>query len=298
MSSGPETQRFWLLTATYASVGVAFFLIVIKSLAWFYTGSASLLGSLIDSLMDSLASIITMLAVSYSLKPADIEHRFGHGKAESIAGVVQSAFIVGSGAFLLLYCIDRLSSHQADHLSHTSTGIAVMVISTVLTLILVTVQRHAIKITNSTAVRADSLHYISDTFMNIAIIIALIAASYGWQKIDLIFGVLIALYIIYSAIMIAKEALSTLMDKELGPEVEKKITEIVCAHKDVLGFHELRTRQSGTAYIIQFHIEMDDSLTLFRAHEISDEVESGIKAVYPNADVIIHQDPASVVGKD
>lgn len=297
MVSTPEVQRFWLLAATYASVGVALFLILLKSMAWSYTGSASLLGSLIDSLTDSLASIINLFAVRYSIKPADVEHRFGHGKAESIAGVAQSAFIIGSGAFLLLYCFSRLSNYQSDHLSHTNVGIAVMLISTMMTLVLIAIQRQAIKKTNSTAIKADSLHYVSDAFMNVGIIVALLAASYGWQKLDLLFGVIIALYIIYGAISIAKEALNALMDKQLPAEIEQQITDIACAHQDVLGIHELRTRQSGSAYIIQLHVEMNDSLTLIRAHTITDEVEAAIKAVFQNADVLIHQDPISTVNK-
>jgi ferrous-iron efflux pump FieF len=297
MTESPEAQRFWLIAATYTSVGVAVFLIFIKSLALFYTGSASLLGSLLDSFTDSLASIVTLLAVRYSLKPADKEHRFGHGKAEPIAAVVQSAFIMGSGAFLLFYCLEQFANYQQDHIQNTPIGITVMVISTVMTLGLVVFQKQAIKRTNSAAIKADSLHYVSDTFINLSIIAALFAADFGWQKIDLILAVLIAIYIIYCAITIAKDALSALMDKELGVEISQQIIDAALKHKEVYGVHDLRTRQSGTTYIIQLHIELDDQINLFHAHKIADEVEAAIKEIFPSSDVLIHQDPLSVVGR-
>ncbi len=295
--SATEKQRFWLITATYASVSVALVLMAVKAYAVAATGSASLLGSFIDSLTDSLASIITMLAVRYSLKPADRDHRFGHGKAESIAAVIQSAFIMGSGAFLLFFCFERVTEAEAYAVKQPDVGITVMLFSTALTAVLVFIQRYAISITQSAAIKADSLHYVSDIFMNLTVIVALVGVQFGWQNVDLVLGLMIAIFIIYGAIKIAREALDALMDKELSPDITQHIYKLVCEHQEVFGVHELRTRQSGTAYIVQLHIELADDIGLLEAHRIADEVEAIIKQHYSNADVIIHQDPASVVEK-
>ncbi len=288
-------QHYWLLLGSYASVCIAGILIIIKTIAWLYTGSASLLASLIDSMMDSLASIVNMLAIRYSITPADDEHRFGHGKAESLAAVFQSALIIGSGIFLLLYCAKRMVSYSEPHLQHSDIGIVVMLISIVLTLVLLLIQRQAIKQTQSAAIKADSLHYASDMGMNLIVILALVLANYGWQKVDLILGSFMALYISYGAVKIAVEAFHTLLDRELPESVVEKIVEIALGHPDVRGLHELRTRQSGTLYIIQFHIEVDDDISLVKAHTIADTVENQILVAFPNADVIIHQDPASLL---
>jgi ferrous-iron efflux pump FieF len=285
----------WLLAASYLSVVVAITLIAVKGVAWVYTGSASLLASLIDSLMDSLASIINMFAIRLSIKPADEDHRFGHGKAEALAAVAQAAFIFGSSVFLFLYCIERFFEPGSHSVQHDEVGIGVMIFSTALTAVLIVVQRIAIKKTGSTALAADSLHYASDMAVNLSIIIALVVAMYGFDSVDLYLGFGIALYIAYGAYHVGAEALDMLMDKALPEDVVTNILAIALQNKKVEGVHELRTRQSGMSYIIQMHLEMRDDMPLRDAHVIADTVELGIRKAYPNADVIIHQDPVGIV---
>jgi len=287
-----------LVQATYVSVGVALILIIVKTVAWLYTGSASILGSLIDSLMDSMASLITMLAVRYSIKPADSDHRFGHGKAESVAAIAQAAFVTGSGLFLLLYCLQHMLHREPYVVEHTPIGIALIVFAILLTLALLAFQSYVIQKTNSEAIRADRMHYKSDVLMNVVVIAALFSAYFGWSNIDLVFGILIACYISYGAVRIGYDAVQTLMDKELSPEIDAQILAVACKHPKVCGAHDLRTRQAGGTYIIQLHIELEDSTSLQQAHQISDEVERGIQALYPRADIIIHQDPLSVVAQE
>jgi len=284
-----------LVLATYASVGVAITLIIVKTAAWFYSGSASILGSLIDSLMDSMASIVTLLAVRYSIKPADREHRFGHGKAESAAAIAQAAFVSGSGLFLLLFCLQHLLNNDPFVVEHPPVGIAVISFAIVLTLGLLAFQTYVIQATNSEAIRADRMHYKSDILMNAVVIIALFSAHFGWPKVDLVFGILIACYISYGALRIGYDAAQTLMDKELPPEVDARILAVAVAHPGVYGTHDLRTRQAGGTYIIQLHIELEDDISLLDAHRVSDEVELGIRELFPQADIIIHHDPLSVV---
>lgn len=290
-----QQQRRWLLTASYTSVAVAVTLIVIKTGAWLYTGSASLLGSLLDSLMDSMASIVSMLAVRYSLQPADLEHRFGHGKAESLAALAQSLFILVSGAVLLYHCVERLMNPAVHSVAHATIGIVVMVIAIAMTMGLVMLQSHVIKLTSSAAISADQLHYKGDLFMNLSVIVALGLVQFGYQQADVLLGIGISVYIAIGAVKIAREALSVLMDEQLGQEVDRKVYDLAMAHKCVLGVHDLRTRRSGMTVLIQLHIELPDHLSLLEAHRHSDEVEASIRKAFPGADVIIHPDPACVV---
>lgn len=291
----PEGRALrWLLAATYASVVVAAVLIVGKGIAWYLSGSASLLGSLLDSVMDSMASLINMVAVRYSLKPADADHRFGHGKAESLAGLAQSGFILASAILLLVHCVERLSQPVAP-LEHAGAGLAVTVFAIVCTLGLVAVQSHAIRLTASTAIRADSLHYKSDLLLNATVIVALLGASGGFPHADVLLGAGIAFYIAWGAARIGWEAFHLLMDRELPPEVDREILAIARSHAEVLGVHDLRTRRSGHRYVMQLHLEFDDATLLLDAHRVADEVEAAISARFPGSDVIIHQDPQSVV---
>ena len=294
----PAESRRWLLIASYASVGVAVFLIVVKSVALIYTGSASLLGSLLDSVMDSMASLVTMAAIHYSLKPADEEHRFGHGKAESLAALAQAGFILGSAILLFLYCMQKLLRPAGHAVENADIGLAVTACAIVLTIGLVLLQSYVVKLTNSTAISADRLHYKSDLLLNVSVIVALVCAQRGFGMVDVILGVLIALFISYGALRIGWDAFGMLMDRELPPEVDNAIFELAMVHSGVMGVHDLRTRRSGLRYVIQLHIEMADDMPLLHAHRIADEVEAALLGKFPGADIIIHQDPHSIVEEE
>lgn len=282
--------------ATYASISVAVILIVAKTIAWGMSGSVSLLATLIDSTLDALASLINLFAVRHALSPADKEHRFGHGKAEALAGLGQAAFIAGSAGFLLLEAGRRIA-HPIP-LESYGTGMLVMLFSIAATLLLLTFQHHVIRKTDSTAIKADALHYRTDLMVNASVIVALWLSVQGWAGFDALFAIGIAIYILYSAWEIVKQAFDHLMDRELPDAERDNIKRIAKAHKDVHGMHDLRSRRSGTATFIQLHLELDDDLTLLQAHKISDEVEWSLQAAYPGAEIIIHIDPISVVADE
>lgn len=291
-ATGEHTARL-MRAATYASVTTATVLIAVKFAAWVMTDSISVLSTLVDSLLDVLASLVNLFAVHHALQPADAEHRFGHGKAEPLAGLGQAAFISGSAVFLLFQAAQR--SVHPEAVANSAVGIAVMVFSIAATLALVGFQRYVISKTDSVAISADSLHYVGDILINSGVILALVLSStVGWIVADPIIGAAIAAYIIYCAGTIAWRALHQLMDRELPEEARGRIREIALAHPDVCGLHDLRTRASGTHSFIQLHLEMDGDLTLVRAHEIADDVEARIRAAFPNADIIIHEDPEGI----
>ncbi len=277
-------------SASYISVAVALFLIVIKLGAYIATHSVALLASLIDSLLDVAASFINLIAIRHALTPADDEHRFGHGKAEPLAGLAQSAFIAGSALFLILEASERLFNPR--EIDHGMVGIIVMVISTVLTIALVRFQHYVVAKTGSIAINADSLHYFGDVLANLSIILALVLSVYfGWYIADPLFAFAVAGYVLYSAWKIVEVSLDQLMDRELPDETRSKIIEIALSHSEVRNLHELRTRTSGHMTFIQMHLEMDPNITLEKAHQISDEVEAELYKDFPNSEVIIHEDP-------
>lgn len=292
LTSSRDKARLMRL-ATYASISVALSLVLAKTVAWAVTDSVTLLATLIDSTLDALASLINLVAVRHAITPADNEHRFGHGKAEALAGLGQAAFIAGSAGFLLLESGRRIL-HPVELESYVP-GLLVMLFSIAATVALMAFQRYVIRRTNSTAIKADALHYRTDVLVNGSVIVALLLSVRGWVGFDPLFAIAIAIYILYSAWAIVRQSLDDLMDRELPTSEREAITKIALAHPGVHGLHDLRSRRSGIATFIQLHVEMDDDLTLLQAHVISDEVEWQLQQSYPTAEIIIHIDATSVV---
>lgn len=291
-----DTKRETLLPlATYASVATAILLVGLKTWAWLASGSVSLLASLVDSLTDSMASIVNLFAVRLALRPADDNHPFGHGKAESLSALAQSAFIGGSAVFLLLNAVERLLHPQP--LQQTTLGIAVMLVSLLLTLALVLFQRWVLRRAQSQAVSADSLHYVTDFASNIVVLVALVLAAWGWQRADAVLALLLGGWIFWSAAKIAIEAVNTLMDKALPPADIARIEAAALAVPGVLGIHDLRTRLSGARHFIQMHIDLDARLNIVEAHDIAVAVAAQIRALFEEAEVIVHQDPVEAGGQ-
>jgi ferrous-iron efflux pump FieF len=252
----------------------------------------SVLASLVDSTLDAGASLVNLLAVHWSLQPADAEHRFGHGKAQPLAALGQSAFIAGSAAFLGLEAVDRLLHPRP--VTAVGVGLAVLVLAIVATLALLAFQRHVIRRTGSPAIRADALHYFTDLATNTATLAALVLAGLGLHGLDPVFGLGIGAYVLYSAIQIAREAVDDLLDRELPEGDREAILEMARSVPLVRDVHGLRTRRSGQLIIIQLHLVMDDALPLIEAHQTALEVEHRIRAHWPESDIIVHQDPASL----
>lgn len=286
MKTKSEKLIIW---ATRASVLVAFGLLSMKFYAWIVTGSMGVLASLVDSLLDLCASMVNLLAVRYAMEPPDREHRFGHGKAEALAGLGQAIFIGSSAIFLIIYTIERIINPRL--IDSPEVGSAVIVLSLLITFVLVSYQRYVVKVTNSVAIKADSLHYAADFLSNIGILVGLGLYYLGWLYADPIIALLIGLYILKSAIDIAKESVQLLLDRELPAEEQKKILDTVLTHPFVVEVHDLRTRQSGQTKFIQFHIVLNGEISLFKAHDFSDQVKVSVEKAFPGADILIHQDP-------
>jgi ferrous-iron efflux pump FieF len=276
--------------ATLFSVVVAVIMVAVKLAAWILTGSVALLSTLIDSTLDGLSALVNFLAIRHALEPADHDHRFGHAKAEPLAGLVQSAFIGGSALFLIGEAAQRL--FEPDPVNNALFGMVVMVIAIVVTLALVLFQRFVVARTGSLAISADHLHYMGDLMMNGAVIVSLLISSQlGWSLADPLFAIGIACYLIWGAWQIGVRSYDLLMDKEMPDEQRHRIEAICLAQPGILGVHDLRTRSAGMAEFIQAHVTMDPDISLMQAHIYSEKVEEALRTAFPAADVIIHQDP-------
>ena len=290
--SDPDLSRYGSLMrlAANAAVATGLFMLFIKALAFVVTNSIAMLASMADSALDVFGSFINLLAVRQALTPADREHRFGHGKAEPLAGLAQGAFISGSAIFLVVQGVQRLIDPRP--IEHGALGLAVMVVSIVAALALVMLQRHVVRRTGSIAINADFMHYLADIVINAGVVVAiLLATRLGMPLADPVVGILVAGVLAFGVVRIVRQSYDQLMDRELPNADRDRIKAIVMRHPAVFDMHDLRTRAAGARTFIQVHIELDPTLSLFRAHSISDEVEAEIRAAFPLAEIIIHQDP-------
>ncbi|GAM96513.1 cobalt-zinc-cadmium resistance protein [alpha proteobacterium U9-1i] len=276
--------------AAMLSVGVALLLIGFKAWAWFTSSSVAMLASLADSTLDLAASLFTLFAVRYAAAPPDREHRFGHGKAEAFAGLMQGALVVVSAALIAIEAVRRLI--DPSPISHGLEGLAVMGLSIALTAGLITAQTQTIAKTGSVATRGDRLHYASDLAANVVVMAGIAAGAFlGWPSADAVAGLLVAGWLAFGALKIARDAADHLLDRELPDADRARIRALAEADPRITKVHELRTRASGPYIHVQFHAELDPYLALIEAHAIVVDAENRIRAEFPTADVIIHPDP-------
>lgn len=278
-------------SAAFASIAMAVFLSVFKTWAAWRTGSTAMLGSLADTALDLVASIATLIGVWIAAQPADSEHRFGHGKAEALAAIVQVMLIAVSAAGIAYRAISQLSG--APQTAAAAEGIGVSVIAIVATFALLAWQRHVIRKTGSVAIKTDNIHYQSDLFLNLGVIAALVLDQYaGISKADPLFGLGIALWLAWGAWRGASEAADQLLDREWPEDKRQRFVEVVARHPELSTLHDLRTRTSGMHDFVQFHVGLPPQMTVQKAHDVVERVENDLRIAFPGTEVLIHIDPA------
>lgn len=277
--------------AATASVVVSLFLVGIKTFAYFTSHSVAMLASLADSALDLFTASLNMIAIRQALTPADDEHRFGHGKAEPLAGLAQGAFITASALFLVIQAVNRILAPEP--IDNSVQALIVMCIAIACAILLILYERRVVARTGSVAVEADQTHYLGDLATNVGVVLALVLSAYmGWTLADPVIAILVALVMLASAFGVARSSFNQLMDRELPDEERARIRRIAESHDAVMNVHDLKTRAAGLSTFIQLHMELDPDMPLKEAHRISDAVEQAILSAYPGAEVIIHQDPA------
>jgi ferrous-iron efflux pump FieF len=282
---GNLTQR-----AAIASVSMALFLLGLKIWATAETGSVAMMGSLADTGLDIIASLVTLFSVRLAAQPADLEHRYGHGKAEALAALFQAGIITVSAIAIGWRGIDRIGDNVAP--AHPELGIGVSLVAIVTTLALITYQRYVVGKTGSIAIHADHVHYSSDLLLNGSVIVALILDNYfGLRWADPAFGIAIALWLLAQVRGISRHALDQLMDKEWPAEKRDRFLAVVRSHPELHNIHDVRTRSSGARDFVQLHVWVSPSMTVAEAHTIMDAMEERLMAEFPGTEVMIHPEP-------
>lgn len=289
IAQAPQIARL-TRQAAIGATAVASVLIVAKTAAWWTTDSVAMLSSLVDSLLDVGMSVVTLLAVQKAAKPADREHRWGHGKAESLAALSQAAFIGGSATLVLVECARRLV--DPEPIRHEWIGILAAVFAIVLSVALVWWQSVVIRRTGSVAITADRAHYSADLVVNAGVIGSyLVAGLGGWVWLDPLIAAVIAAWMGRSAWRIGYGAIDLLMDRELPDEDRNRIRQVALDHPEVRAVRDLRTRRSGTDTFVQMILVVDGTLSVNQAHRIVDAVERAVCAAFPSVEVLIHEEP-------
>jgi len=276
--------------AALASVTLALILLVAKAWAAYATDSTAMLGSLADTALDVIASLTTLVGVRIAAIPADSDHRFGHGKAEALVALAQVVLITVSAIGIGWRAFDRLVNGARTEAM--GAGIAVSLLAIAFTFVLLWYQRRVIARTGSVAIKTDNVHYKSDLMLNGAVIVALVLdQALHIAGADALFGIAIALWLLWGAWRASGEAVNQLMDRE-WPEQERQEFLTACAeYAQLEGLHDLRTRSSGTTRFAQFHVWVPADWTVQEAHDRLDAVEEELQERFPGTEILIHVDP-------
>ena len=290
MVDAPLQRARLTRSAAFASIAMALFLGVLKAWAAWRTGSTAMLGSLADTALDLIASVATLIGVWVAAQPADEEHRFGHGKAEAVAAMVQVFLIVLSASGIAFRAVSRLV--EGGTTEAAGDGILVSLVAIAATFALLAWQRHVIRRTGSVAIKTDNVHYKSDLMLNLAVIAALVLDQIlGFPAADPLFGLAIAAWLLWGAWRASSEAIDHLMDKEWPEEKRLRFVEAAATHPELSRLHDLRTRTSGDRDFVQFHVDLPARMSVGEAHEVIERVEEHLRREFPGIELLIHIDP-------
>lgn len=289
-----------ILRSSLVTISVVSFLIIIKLIAYFYTGSIIILSVAADSIFDLIISLTSLFLVRISLKNNTSEYRFGYGKAEALAAFIEGIVILFISITILVLAIQKYQQPD-EYMENTNIAIGVMLISLISTFFLVRYQTKVMKQTDSISLESEKSHYMSDLLTNFAALIGIVSiANFNFTKVDPIIAALISIYLIYTTFAIFKKSVAVLIDREIDDDLKSEIFEIVQSHNKVLGFHDVRTRQSGSSkgkFFIQMHIEVSEHVSLNESHNIADQVEDSILEKFPDSVILLHVDPQNVIEK-
>ena len=275
---------------TWLSLSTATVLSLVKLIAWSASGSVSMLASLADSGLDLLAALATFFAIRYAVAPPDREHRYGHGKAEAFASLLQAGLVFASAALVGQEALLRLMHPQP--IAREGWDVGVMGVSILLTAALVTAQGKVLSTARSVAVTGDRLHYLADLGSNLVALAAIAASGLLHRtELDAVGGLIVAAWLLWGAVGVFRSASVELMDHELPDEARARIVALMTEDPRLYDVHQLRTRASGPFVHVQMHADIDPSLTLVQAHEVMVAAERRVLDAFPAADIIIHPDP-------
>jgi cation diffusion facilitator family transporter len=283
------------IRAARISLATAAGLTVLKLAAAAATGSLAVLSSAIDSVLDILMSGANYIAIRKAEQPPDPKHPFGHGKFETVATIFQSLVIALSGCWVLFEAIRRLA--LGAELAHLGGGMAVLLISSAVSWRIGRFLINTARKTDSSALKADSLHFSMDVYTNLALVAGL-AVIYltGIAWLDPLLSILVGCYILFEAARLVRHGMGDILDEQLPASIREEITFVLEGHRSsLLDYHRLRTRRAGSQKIIDFHLTVCRHLTVEESHRITDHLEKRIREKVPGSDVTIHVEPCRLL---
>lgn len=266
-------------------------LVALKLAVGLLTGSVSVVSEAIHSSIDLVAALIAFFSVRLSDRPPDQDHPYGHGKIENVSGTVEALLILVAAIFIV-YEAGQKIFHDFE-LEMVGLGVVVMGLSAVVNTV---VSRYLSKVaarTDSLALEADAKHLHTDVLTSAGVFGGLLLVQItGWKILDPLVAIAVALVISKAAYDLTKKSSSDLLDAKLPEQEEEEIVAVLHGHEErFLGYHEFRTRKSGSRRHVDLHLVVDGSLSVAQAHEFCDHLEKDIADQLPNTDVTIHVEP-------
>jgi cation diffusion facilitator family transporter len=255
------------------------------------TGSMSMISSAVDSLGDLIISIANLFIVRYGEEPPDEEHNYGHAKIEGFGAMFEGGFIFSAALFIIYESIHKALIGEESHRS--VLGIAVMVPILGLTLGTVLYLRKIARRTGSLVVKSDALHYMTDVWVNVGVLVSLVLVKLtGRPIVDTVISIGIALFMIHSSVTVVRAGFDVLMDKSLEKDVVERITRLLAGCDAIQSFHDFKTR-SGKVPHVDFHVVVRSEMTAKELHDLYETLRDRIRAITgPDTKVLMHADPA------
>jgi cation diffusion facilitator family transporter len=297
MTNTLPTDRSFLKRYAWLSIGAAVLTILLKTAAYFLTGSVGLLSDALESLVNLAGGIMALAMLTVAARPEDESHAFGHSKAEYFSSAFEGGLILIAAASIALTAMERLISPQP--LEQVGIGLAVSLTASLINLGTALILRRAGRRYHSVTLRANAQHLMTDVVTSAGVLVgvALVALT-GWERLDPIVALLVAANIIWTGVRILRGAIAGLMDSSLPPEDLAAVQAALERHREGgIQYHALRTRESGARQFVSLHLLVPGRWTVDRGHQLAEAIEADLRGVLSNATVFTHleslDDPAS-----
>ncbi len=291
MGAGTPTPRASReLRAIKIAIACSVLGVVTKTIVGVITGSMTMLSSAVDSGGDLMVSVVNLFVVRLADRPPDDDHNYGHAKIEGLGAMFEGGFIFAAGSFIIYEAVHKAIVGEGSH--DSVLGIVVMLPLLAVTIATVMHLRKVARETGSLVIKADALHYMTDVYVNIGVLVALVLVWITHEPlVDTVISMAIALYMLYSSTHIVRDGFAVVMDKSLEPATVEKLREILAATPSIQSFHDFKTR-AGKIPHVDFHVVVRPEMTALEIHDLFLSLRAQIRGVVgPDTRVLMHADP-------
>ncbi len=282
-------ERFALL-----SVAAALATITLKGIAWWVTGSVGLLSDALESFVNLAAAVMALSMLRLAATPPDKDHPHGFSKAEYLAAGIEGALIVLAAAGILFTALPRLLTPAP--LETPGLGIVLSVVASLINLVVARILIGAGREHHSITLEADGKHLMTDVWTSVGVVagVGLVYLT-GWLMLDPLIALAVAIHIVWTGVGLVRRSVAGLLDAAISADEESEVTKLFTEYsrRHGVSFHALRTRQAGARRFVTFHLLVPDAWSVARAHQLSEEIESRMRSMVPNASILTHIEPIS-----